>query len=217
MKLLTSQKNALFKLIENHQHLSPNQFELIEDYPGGYPRTLIGFKKSEFCFKISDSDEYYGVLFANYIPGKDKYNEATNRLHWDGIIEHFQDWLDNVQKENSQPDLWNQLKTEIIAIGLNVHIDNAKFTAWEFEELSQRMSILAENISSLPLLLEQQEEIKRELARITKTAKDLGKFDWANLLIGTLISVVAQLAVTKENVIALWDIVKNTLKGYLLK
>lgn len=217
MKLLPSQKNILFKFIEGHRSLSPNQFDFLDDSPGGVPRTLIRFKNSEFFFKISDSEEYYGVLYANYIPGKDKYSEATGTIAWDGVTTHFQEWLDNVSKENSEPDLWSQLKNEIISIGIAVEVDNTTFTVREFEELKQRMSLLSENISDLPLILEQQLHIKDELKRITDIAKDLGKFDWTNLLIGTLVSIVVQLAITKENATALWDTVKITLRSYLIR
>lgn len=58
MKLLKSQKNILFKIIENSDSLSPSQFEIVENKTNQGWNTSIKFKASDYYFGIFESTEY---------------------------------------------------------------------------------------------------------------------------------------------------------------
>ncbi|WP_294304960.1 hypothetical protein [uncultured Chryseobacterium sp.] len=76
---------------------------------------------------------------------------------------------------------------------------------------------MTNKLSFLPLLIEHQNQINIELQRVTQLALDLGKFDWTNLFVGTLMSIIIQLGVTKENANSIWLIVKQIFNNYFIK
>lgn len=217
MKLLLSQKNDLFRLISNNSKLSPNQFHIVEKKSKDAWVTNIEFKDSEFCFSFFEDEDYSRSLFANYIPGVDTYKEITSQLNWHDVLSHFNNWLNNIEREVNEPNLWEELKSEISAFRLITDNNNSKFTAREYKELQSKINLISENLSTVPLLLEQQNEIKDTLKRLTDIAMDLGKFDWINLFVGTMISILIQLGVTRENADELWKLIKTVFNNYLLK
>ncbi|MCG6191504.1 hypothetical protein [Maribellus maritimus] len=217
MKLLLSQKNELFKFIENRESLTPGQFTINEPQPSSSEDTSIRLKDSDYYFAIFEDSEYVKSYFVNYVPGLDSYLEISSRIGWNEITEHFRKWLDNLTRELKEPNYWERLGREISAINFSNKFDNSKFSAREYEELKSKVEYLSQNLNSIPLLVQQQNEIKEELRRLTELAKDLGKFDWMNLFIGTIISVVIQLSITKENVEILWNLIKSTFNNYFLK
>lgn len=63
----------------------------------------------------------------------------------------------------------------------------------------------------------QQREIIIGLERLTELAKELNKFDWKNLFIGTIISITIQLNVTPDNATLLWELIQNVFSNYFLQ
>lgn len=216
MKLLNSQKNQLYKIIESNEFFKPNQFEIEEFKNENNWNTFIEFN-SIYFFKIFENSDYYNSCYVNYSPGDNKFLEVTDHVSFEMIKVHFLKWLSFLQQEISEPNLWDSFKSEISKFSESAIYDNSKFTAKEHKELESKMANLLDNISYIPLLIEQQNEIKSELKRITELSIDLGKFDWTNLLIGTLISIIIQLQVTPENARLIFDHVKSLFSNFLLK
>jgi hypothetical protein len=217
MKLLLSQKNELFKIIEESECLTPGQFNLTETQTdrGGF--ASIGLKESDYFFRIFEDKNYHKSFVVNYVPGLDTYKEVSGSIGWEGIVNHFYEWIDNVSRELNEPNYWEKFEQEISSINFSSNRDNSKFTIREYEELKSKTVLISQNLSSIPLLVHQQAEIRNELERLVELAKDLGKFDWLNLFIGTMISIFIQLNVTKENAALLWDLIESTFSSYFLK
>ena len=121
-----------------------------------------------------------------------------------------------MQREVTAPNLWDKFKTEISEIKYINNFKNEKFSYSEYSDILEKIDILKTSISSIPLILNQQSEIILRLDHLSETAKELGKFDWVNLFIGTIISVVIQLNVTPENANAIWDLIKRVFNNYFL-
>jgi hypothetical protein len=217
MRLLLSQKNQLFKIIEDSKFLSPGQFSLTEPRHGDDNSFSIKLKNSDYIFTILENIRYVKSFYVNYIPGIDVYMEISGDLNWGGIVEQFCRWIDNVSRELNEPNHWARLEHEVSNIDFSTNFDNSKFSVRDYEELKSKIEVISQNISSIPLLLDQQREIRLELERLTELAKDLGKVDWLNLFIGTIISIIIQLSVTKENAAMLWTLIKTTFNIYFLK
>lgn len=217
MRLLLSQKNELFKIIEKSKDLTPGQFSLTEPQNDGDDSPSIELKNSDYIFSIYESKEYVKSYFVNYVPGIDSYKEFSERIGWNGIVDHFHQWINNVSRELNEPNHWARLEHEISTINFSTNFNNSKFTVREYEELKSNVELFSQNLNSIPLLVEQQKEIRQELERLSELAKDLGKFDWLNLFIGTVISLIIQLSVTKENAAMLWTLIKVSFNVYFLK
>lgn len=216
MKLLTSQKNSLFELIQEIDFFSHNQFELIEKDIMGKYNTHIEYKANkDFYFKFIDSN-LANTLFVNYSPGQEQIMDATSKISWYQTLNIFQNWLYYLQREVTSPNLWEQFKTEISEIKYVNNFNSQKFSFSEYNEILEKIDTLKNSLSSIPLILNQQNEIILRLDHLSETAKELGKFDWINLFVGTIISVVIQLNVTPENANAIWDLIKRVFNNYFL-
>jgi hypothetical protein len=216
MKLLTSQKNSLFELIQEVDFFSHNQFELIEKDIMGVCDTHIEYKANkDFYFRFIDSN-YANSLFVNHSPGDQQIMDSSSKISWDETLNIFDNWLYYLQREVTSPNLWQQFKTEISEIKYINNFSNQKFSFSEYTEISEKIDVLKSSLSSIPLILNQQNEIILRLDHLSETAKELGKFDWINLFIGTIISVVIQLNVTPENANAIWDLIKRVFNNYFL-
>lgn len=217
MRLLLSQKNEFYKIIEGIQFLSPIQFSFIEPTNAEGGSISISLKDTEFIFSIYEDLHYVKSYFLNYIPGVDVYKETTASLSWDDILDNFYIWLENINRELKEPNYWAQFEYQLAAANIHSNINNSKFTVREYEELKMKVDNLSHNIESIPLPTEQLSDIKEELKRLIVLAKDYGKYDWLNLFVGSMISIFIQLSVTKENVVLLWEVIKSAFVNYFLK
>jgi hypothetical protein len=216
MKLLTSQKNTLYEIIKNNVFFSHNQFELIEDEHMGESSTGMEYKDNKrFYFKFVDND-YYNSLIVNFSPDDEQVLGASSNIDWEQALTYFDNWLYFLKREVTAPNLWEKFKTEISEVKYYNDFSNQKFSFSEYEDIKQKIDLLKTNLSNIPLILSQQSEILSRLDHLSETAKELGKFDWINLFIGTIISIVIQLKVTPDNANALWDLIKRIFGNYFL-
>jgi hypothetical protein len=216
MKLLTSQKNSIFELIQDIDFFSPNHFEIIEDDLMGEYKTRIEYKSNRsFYFNFLDT-EYVNKLYVNYSPGDEQFIDSSSTISWNDALGYFDNWLYYLQREITAPNLWEKFKTEISNIDYFNNFSNQKFTFSEFTEIAEKIDILKRSLSAIPLILNQQQEIILRLDHLSETAKELGKFDWVNLFIGTIISIIIQLNVTSENANAIWELIKRVFNNYFL-
>lgn len=216
MRLLRTQKNVLFKIIESFQDLSPNQFSFENIELSDRDAVSIRFSNSEFQFLIFEDLQYSNTFYANYIPGFDVYQGISERTDWLSIVSYFEKWLSNISREIEEPDYWDRFNNEIGDANFAIDSENSRFSVREFEDLQIKMNLISENVKSIPIILDQQNIIIQELERITDLAKDLGKFDWKNLLIGSIANLIFQFGITKENAALIYDLIKTTLKTYFL-
>jgi hypothetical protein len=217
MKLLTSQKDELFDLIEATDYFSPSQFDIneIQQKHNDYI-TEINFKNTSFFFRLIPESTYQGIFFANFSPGEKSIIEATSTLDWDRGTGYIDSWLDFLRKELTAENKWEKLFREIEYIKYAPIDDHSKFTYQEYIELTNKIEQVKASLSTIPLLEEQQVAIINQLNHLTELAKELNKYDWKNLFIGTIISIVIQLYVTRENAEKLWTLIKMIFSNFFL-
>lgn len=216
MKLLTSQKNQIYNYLMVKHYFSPNQFKLDETEYGGKFTTSLKFINSEYYFNFLEDTEYVG-FYLNYSPGRELIRETTSNVKWDIGFDHFITWLGNLERELKSPNLWDRFQTEISGIQLSSNFDNSKFTISEYEKLTQKLNFIAERLSSISMLENQQKEIIISLERLADLAKDLNRFDWKNLFIGTMMSIIIQLNINPQNASSLWKLIKDVFNDYFLQ
>lgn len=208
MKLLKSQTNELFKVIES-SGFSPNQFEIFneEEYDN---RFEIAFKGTDYNFYLKESTNYRDRINVHFCPGQTSYESKYVIGTWAEVPILFFRWLEYLRREISAPDLWERFQAMITEVSYkNDYSDDRRFTAREYEELSLRLNLLGEKIAQSGLDVTAQKVIMNKLNDIESLAKDLNKYDWFNLLIGTLMSIMIQLHVTQDNANFVWSLVKQ--------
>jgi len=217
MKLLISQKNELFDLIEKTDYFTPLQFELIEtSSKKGDIFTEVTFKDTTYYFKYFLDKEYYRSFFVNYSPGDDTIVGISSNLSWYSGLTVFSDWLSYLKRELIIPNKWERLTSDNIDIRFSSSFNEFKFSYVEYEELKLKINQIKGSLGTINLLEEQQVAISQKLDHLIDVAKDLNKFDWKNLFIGTIISIIIQLEVNKENAALLWELIKRVFRNFLL-
>lgn len=217
MKLLTSQKNTLYQIINYSDVLSPNQFEIIESKENDEYNTKITYKNSDFKFIFQEDKGYYSTFYVNYSPGVDKYFENTSHINWNQAVMHFSSWIESIENEVTSPDLWSQFQTSISNIDISSNFDNARFSAKEYIDLELKIKSLINRLPETNISINDQQVIIEKLDHLIILSQELGKYDWKNLFIGTILSILIQLNVTTENANILWSIIKEVFSNYFLK
>lgn len=216
MRLLLSQKNQLHEAIELEK-LNPFQFTLtenVENFEGGNSTEIVYKTNTEFKFRISPFMQYWQV---DKCPGDDIYSSQKHFAGFDDVYLSFEKWLKYLKEEITSTDKWTLVNQVVSSIDLfkNEDIVNEKFSAHEFNILNEKMNQLQKGLSDIGLTINEINVINQKLDNIYLLALDLGKFDWANLFIGTIVSIIIQLGLTPENTSLLWKLVKEIFKGEL--
>jgi hypothetical protein len=218
MKLLLSQKNELYDLIER-SGLSPSMFEFTEinsQIAAGQYATLLAFKNSGFFFSFETGFRTETSHFAIFSPGRESIKETQNPGSWDLQLRYFIEWLTYLLREINAPNKWDRLKSEIAEIGINTGGDETKFTAFEYENLKQRIQMIKNEVNNIHLNPEELSIIHSKLDHLLELAKEMNKFDWKALFVGTFVSIIIQLSLSPEIGKLLWDIIRQFFNNFLL-
>lgn len=218
MRLLKSQKDTLYDLIERNG-LSPFQFEFVESNSKMTQNkicTTLKFKDSDFFFTFETIGNSEQPHYSIYSPGEFNYEDTHYPGYWHPQFQKVNDWLVYLKREINTPNKWERLKTEMAEIIMTSNSDNSKFTASEFEDLNTKIVTLKMGLQSIGLLPEQLSVFNNKLDYLVSQAKDMNKFDWKSLFIGTVISIIIQLSVTQENARALWNLIRRIFNNFLL-
>jgi len=216
MKLLLSQRDTLYEYIEN-RGLSPAQFEFEEkpsDYSSSSTATILKYKNSEYHFTFETVNN--ARQMALFCPGSDIHTGIADGLEWSYTLQYFGTWISNLLKELNTPNKWARLQSEIGGLSLKYSEEDGKFSFKEYEELQMKIEVLKGGLSTIDLLPDQIKTINEKLDHLMIMAKDMGKFDWKGLFIGTIVNTVIQLAVTQSSTLALWNLIKQAFNNYFL-
>lgn len=217
MKLLITQKDRIYDLVEK-SGLAPSQFEFKEqDSQYSYERaTTLHLKNSEFYFSFdTELGENQGYI-VKFCPASNSHTDSSHPYNWDEQIKIFKEWLSYLKREINSPNKWERLKTEIQSINLNFENDQGKFSVQEYNDLQNKIIELKLGITKIDLLEDQMNTLNIKLDQLIESAKEMNKFDWKSLFVGTIISIIIQLSVSPENTKQIWDMIKNIFNNYLL-
>jgi hypothetical protein len=127
------------------------------------------------------------------------------------------EWLKYLNRELDQPDKWAGMFESSSQIGWTPdERDNVQFTYVEVHEIETAISRVKVGMQDLGLAKEQINIMEAKLDYVTERAKTVGKVDWKNLFIGTMISTIVQLALPPETGHALWLLLREAFKKVLL-
>lgn len=216
MFLLKSQKNELYDLIVN-AGFDPLQFELQEHQEGAREVLSITLTTNpEFSFYFFKTSNVAANTII-YSPGEHSIKTQAETDMWNIKTAHFTLWLDCLKREIEAPDKWQELLEASSSINWEItEQQNSKFTYQEVVEIESSIKIIKTRITELPLLTEQIQQINEKLDYIKNKAESLGRVDWKNLVVGTLINLVIQLSLPPETSKLLWAIFKEAFKKMLL-
>lgn len=210
MKLLLSQKNELYDVVESGG-FSPYQFQLTESVD----QAKLSYKGTDYHFSIG------GVNGSNtpviVCPGERQYAEVRYYNYWFDIKDYLKKWLQWLRRETNEIDKWSRLEQFADQVKLAKISEGDKFSTSEYEDLKLRMKTLKQRLDESNLTSEQLQILGDKLDHITSLAIDMNKFDWTSLFVGTIISIIIQLSVNPENAKSLWNLVRSVFNSYFIQ
>src|SRR5688572_29043812 len=212
MELLRSQKNELFRMIEEHG-LDPSDFDYTEHTSFlGHFSTVIRFKPEiDFHFDIQGVD-------INVFTCKPWENQAyfEGRVKdWSDLVYQFRIWLESVISEHNEDDLWSEIKTANLDFGTNPKDTKSKFSEEEKNQIHARIDQLKSEISNLGITSEQLKIIETKLDTLREKMDDLSQFDWKSLAIGTVINIATSILLPPDQGKAFLSLVSQIFRNLL--
>jgi hypothetical protein len=219
MKLLPSQKDKIFELIVE-SGLSPAQFIIKDDnykdnntIPNTHTYTGIFLTKTEYYYLFKNSGSSF---LSERCPGNDTYFSIIKYSNWKDQIYYFSNWLETLHRELNTPNKWERLKYEIESFEVKFENGEDKFNIEEYEELKNNIKRLKEGLGSIGLSADQVKILNEKLDNVTEFAKTFSKFDLKAYFIGTVTSIIIQLAIPPDNAKTIWLIIKSIFNTFLI-
>ncbi len=127
-------------------------------------------------------------------------------------------WLDSLKRELTTPNKWERLLKEVNNANIKISNsdDEGNFSYLEYTDIVKRMELLNNKITTLFLPLNQQKIIIDKLNQLITIAQNLNKVNWKNLFVGTIISIIIQLEVSRENAAELWELIRQVFHNFFL-
>jgi hypothetical protein len=209
--LLISQQNELFRLIEG-AGFDPADFEWKD----------LGLAGAELCYRNFTFRVYQrrGHRDVTYTPGDESRSETHEADAWGDFSGCFAAWLTNVKRETAEPDLWEQLyqQAELIRTELlppESGKQDERFTQSEIEEITSglnrvRVYLLENAVRSAT----DSKLVESRLDYIIQALPSHRRFDWANLAMGALLSLLAGLATNGDIARGAWHLFQGVLNNF---
>lgn len=164
--------------------------------PGSEPFSVdvISHRPTGYFFKF-DVDHSQASLWAIYNPGRDGMQRREHAGTWEYVFGYVQQWLGFVRQEHEAPDLWAELGRQRGALADHA-VENTPFSLDEQAQIAADLTEAKEYLRANPELESGQLElIEAQLDYLVEAARRVGRIDWRNLLVGSMLSLVLQAAV----------------------
>lgn len=216
MKLLTTQKNVIFDLIQK-ANMEHSMFQINEDNN----KSIIKYVGTEFFFNFDEEVKNLGITSftsLKFSPGENDYVEKIfiDDTSFATKLSYFNRWLSSLINEVNVVDKWSQLKKEISNIRLSDFNDSSFFNANEQEEIKTKITTLKQRVQTLNLPADKLSIIEKKLDHLTTLTTSLTKTDWNALFLGTLATMIIAVTLTPESGKQIWEYVKQVFSNLFL-
>jgi hypothetical protein len=193
-----TRKNAILHHIQE-AGLDPHDFVWSEE-PSEITHAALGREPFTVEVLVHQPTGYWfgfdvdadGSPWAIYLPGRDGMKQRERAGSWDYVFVYVEQWIAFVKQEHEAPDLWAELwrQRELI---IGEHVENTSFSAKEQAEIAARLVETAQFVRAhFELEPRQVEVIESRLEYLEDASNRVGRNDWRNLLIGSLLSLVIE-------------------------
>jgi len=219
--LMKSQKNEILDLIKETSldsfsfKWSDVDSQLSDN--GGFPLTVskLSYDNSSYYFVF---DLHKNQHYSFYSPGNSKLHQEEYPGGWNNQIYYVVQWLNYLEREVSQPDLWDDLSKQKIVYDQKIHpeMTNEPFSVFQSEQISEGI----ENIRKY--LLEEFKDnsefknlINKKLDYLKDASKRQGRSDWFHTGIGVFVGIATALAMSPDQTKNMWVLFESAITGIL--
>jgi hypothetical protein len=202
--ILTTQRNAVFHLIQGHK-FDPGDFEwqvaaspirpgdtidYLVHVPSGY-----GFAFEYNTIRLSYDPEDRMSMFS---PGPDSPRVTALTAGWVGQMEHVEVWLRSLTREVSTVSLWDTFGREPTRELASANLSNNQLNKEQRQEIEARVAkvraYLRNNVDDRARLT----RVEKKLDELVDASKRLGKRDFANVALGLLMTIAVEAALDPD-------------------
>ena len=216
--LLYSQENWFIEAIR-HAGLDPTEFKREALTDSGYDLFGIVHEPTQSFFgttphyRFEDIGDHYLKWLSIRSPARERRFERLFGSQWLEVQSAFRDWLQFVEREHAQPDLWAQL-AEAPALGRmrTDFADTGEFSREELGHIRKALAQLKEFLVQEATTQEQADFVVKRITYLEEAATRSGCRDWMNIAVGTLVSIGIELTMNGAAFNGLLAFASNALK-----
>jgi|GEM_PF-6909964 len=190
-KLKKTQKNELYDIIKTNG-MNPILFNCEDKLfssmqEDSYTKISYIPEKEYYCNTHSNGNEYYTMT---YVPGIDIIKEEKTVSSWFIVKMNFIYWITALKEEINAPDKWETVK-EIREQFISDEAGNTPYTEEEIGELKLLVNRFKQEIKEKTSITpEDFARLESKIDHVMTKVNKLGRIDWKNLLIGTIINAI---------------------------
>lgn len=215
MQLLTTQKNNVLNFIKKIG-LEPFNFKwnvIKSKHTEALEVSQLRYRDSLYFFNFDFAKgETYWVT---YSPGRDRSIERKYLSEeWEDTMIVVKVWLRALRQEIEEPDLWERISDYTPLNGTTPTDDtsNLQFTNIEVERIVESIQQVRQYIETH---YNENKDIEEKLDYLIDSSKRMGRRDWFNICIGTLLTLGIQYGIEKEHLQQIWKLIKEGLTGVI--
>lgn len=217
--LLKSQANRIFGVLLDNGW-NPADFEWQDTRS---VKTLSNILISKLVHKPSGYyftfDNAIGHFHSEFSPAAERESGSSDFSQLDAQLNGLARWLVWLKRETEAPDLWGAISQEANLIeSATSDMDNTPFTADEKAYILSGLNEIKQNLLTAHKL--DPELVEGHIKYLVESSDRLGRKDWKNLLLATIVSIVMGGALPSESVrevfMFIGTVLSQILKSQLL-
>lgn len=127
-------------------------------------------------------------------------------------------WVNYLKQEIEAPDFWAEIEKyrAILPLVSSEQLVNEPIPAYEVEEISDKLQLLADKIEKQFKLNEEQNQfVRSKLYYLADAAKRQPRRDWEHIFIAVVINIAFQLALEPTKAQQFWQLVKSVVGCFI--
>lgn len=220
MRLLNSQKDQIFVLLQKH-NLAHQHFEWFISHDilaTSIPFSVLRHQNSSFYFAVAYLESEFICV---YSPGEetevateripqyaDPYGETMQTFGWSGVLACLSGWLNFLVRELEAPDYWHTILQQKIMP--TTTLPNTSFTPDEQLRLKTELVNIKKHVMQTAQASQILEaKIDEHFAYLSDAVERMGRKDWLHILIAILVQTVFACAFTPDRAQELFQIAQS--------
>jgi len=212
--LLTSQKNALYRLAQD-DGWDTGRFRVDDRaYTNGRGSTVFDYADTDYRFEVYASSGWFSCEFS---PGDTTLQLSEGASTTSGLAALFRRWLRNLRRELDSPDLWALAGEGWTALGAGRDAagDDAPFTTEERASIAEWARWSKRQVLEAGVTGEALARANEKLDYLVEASERMPRLDWRNAALGVIIGMVIETALQSDAAHTLFNAIVNGLPRLL--
>lgn len=191
MLLDKARRNEIFQALVSAGH-DPREFDLSSE--------TLTHRATGSTLSVGGHGERFAV---NYVVGDANPFQLVSLTWSEGVLQEIVRWAEEIDRYSSMPDLWAELRSEheVIARASAPGLENTPFAHGERSEIRRELGEVRHYARTALRLSEQQlQELDGRLRYLEEASERLGRKDWLNIALGTVITLAAEALLPPEEI-----------------